>query len=195
MYVYVIQMSVTAAGPGGSYDFFAGRDGSRAFVTGKFKEDLNDAVRDFSPESMSSLIEWRTFYENHATYTYVGKVVGSFYTAKGHATPLLGIVEMNASAYMKEQEEKKTNPSSEIPCAFKWHKDTGGFVSCEKESTHPRRVMMRQGDGTVKERCLCLPLETKLNATVVLYDNCAADSTRCQSSPAKKVLKKAKDEL
>ena len=153
-------------------------------MTGKFKEDLNDNVRDLNPESMSNLIEWRTFYENHATYTKVGKVVGSFFDIKGHAKPLLAIVEMNASKYVKEQEEKKKNASSEIPCAFKWHKDTGGFVSCEQESTYPRRVMMRQGDGTVKERCLCLPLQTELNATVILYDNCPPESSSCQSSPS-----------
>jgi len=182
---------MTAAGPGGSYDFFAGRDASRAFVTGKFKEDLNDTVRDFSPESMSSLIEWRTFYEKHATYTYVGKVVGSFYTIQGHATPLLGIVEMNAAVYTKEQEEKKKSSSSDIPCAFKWHKDTGGFVSCDTQSTYPRRVMTRQSDGTVKDKCFCLPLDATLNATIALYDNCPPDSTRCQSS----LPKKTKDEL
>lgn len=145
---------------------------------------MNDDVRDLNPESMGNLIEWRTFYENHATYKKVGKVVGSFFNTKGHATPLLAIVEMNASKYMKEQEEKKKNASSEIPCAFKWHKDTGGFVSCEQESTYPRRVMMRQGDGMVKERCLCLPSQTELNATVILYDNCPPESSSCQSSPS-----------
>lgn len=137
---------------------------------------------------MNGLIEWRTFYENHATYRLVGKVVGNFYTSKGLATPLLGIVEMNASEYSKEQEDKKKNSPSEIPCAFKWHKDTGGFVSCDPHdgvTTHPRRVMMRQADGKVKEQCLCLPLETQTNATVLVYEMCAPDSTSCQSSPPK----------
>ncbi|CAP97195.1 Pc21g22980 [Penicillium rubens Wisconsin 54-1255] len=32
-------------GPGGSYNFFAGRDATRAFVTGCFKEDLTNDLR------------------------------------------------------------------------------------------------------------------------------------------------------
>jgi predicted heme/steroid binding protein len=32
-------------GPGGSYNFFAGRDATRAFVTGCFKEDLTADIR------------------------------------------------------------------------------------------------------------------------------------------------------
>jgi len=32
-------------GPGGSYNFFAGRDATRAFVTGCFKEDLTADMR------------------------------------------------------------------------------------------------------------------------------------------------------
>ncbi|KAG0153873.1 hypothetical protein PDIDSM_1252 [Penicillium digitatum] len=32
-------------GPGGSYNFFAGRDATRAFVTGCFKEDLTNDIR------------------------------------------------------------------------------------------------------------------------------------------------------
>lgn len=32
-------------GPGGSYNFFAGRDATRAFVTGCFKEDLTNDMR------------------------------------------------------------------------------------------------------------------------------------------------------
>lgn len=32
-------------GPGGSYNFFAGRDATRAFVTGCFKEDLTSDMR------------------------------------------------------------------------------------------------------------------------------------------------------
>jgi hypothetical protein len=32
-------------GPGGSYNFFAGRDATRAFVTGCFKDDLTADIR------------------------------------------------------------------------------------------------------------------------------------------------------
>ncbi|KAI1936233.1 hypothetical protein LOZ66_004690 [Ophidiomyces ophidiicola] len=38
--VYDVSASPHAYGPGGSYSFFAGRDATRAFVTGCFEEDL-----------------------------------------------------------------------------------------------------------------------------------------------------------
>ena len=59
-------------GPKGSYSFFAGRDASRSFVTGKFKEDLNDEVKDFTPEQHASLLHWKTFFENNLAFYGLG---------------------------------------------------------------------------------------------------------------------------
>ena len=50
------------AGKGGGYGFFSGRDASRAFVTGKFQDDLNDDIEDFEDDSMAALLHWRGFY-------------------------------------------------------------------------------------------------------------------------------------
>lgn len=50
------------AGKEGGYGFFSGRDASRAYITGKFEEDLNDDVEDFQDDSMAALLHWRGFY-------------------------------------------------------------------------------------------------------------------------------------
>ncbi|MCJ1439181.1 hypothetical protein MMC27_008572 [Xylographa pallens] len=43
--IYDVSASPHFYGPGGSYHFFAGRDATRAFVTGCFEEDLNGDLR------------------------------------------------------------------------------------------------------------------------------------------------------
>lgn len=43
--VYDVSASPHLYGPGGSYHFFAGRDATRAFVTGCFEEDLTGDLR------------------------------------------------------------------------------------------------------------------------------------------------------
>eukprot|EP00889_Picochlorum_renovo_P002725 jgi/Picre1/29755/NNA_005137.t1 len=78
-------------GPGGSYHFFAGRDASRAYTTGKFDVDLHDDIRDLSPERMAELVDWRNFYINSAKYVHVGRVIGRFYDDKGNPLPLLAL--------------------------------------------------------------------------------------------------------
>ncbi len=43
--IYDVSASPSFYGPGGSYHFFAGREGTRAFVTGCFEEDLTPDMR------------------------------------------------------------------------------------------------------------------------------------------------------
>ena len=62
-------------GVDGGYHAFAGRDGSRAFITGCFDESGAVAdVRGLSEEQMGALRRWRDFYADHKTYRYVGKL-------------------------------------------------------------------------------------------------------------------------
>ncbi|XP_068939358.1 neuferricin isoform X2 [Petaurus breviceps papuanus] len=57
---------------GRAYGGLAGRDASRAFVTGDFSEKgLNDDVSDFSPSQMLILRDWLLFYEKN--YVFVGQ--------------------------------------------------------------------------------------------------------------------------
>ncbi|KAJ4513013.1 hypothetical protein HRR78_002860 [Exophiala dermatitidis] len=92
-------------GPGGSYEVFAGRDASRAFVTGCFLEDRTGDLRgaeeiyipiddpeeeitsgarktraekerrDAKKRVLQEVRKWEEFYKNHPKYFEVGKVV------------------------------------------------------------------------------------------------------------------------
>ncbi|KAN0064651.1 hypothetical protein ACQY0O_002281 [Thecaphora frezii] len=73
--VYDVTAGRHIYGPGGSYEFFSGRDASRAYVTGCFKEHLTYDVRGFSDRQMKDLLNWKAFYDNSNKYHKVGRVV------------------------------------------------------------------------------------------------------------------------
>jgi hypothetical protein len=73
--------------PGGGYAGFAGRDGTRAFVSGEFTEEgLTDDVAGLSDEDAAGVIYWRDFYRSN--YTFLGLLTGgAFYDAAGEPLP------------------------------------------------------------------------------------------------------------
>lgn len=62
-------------GPGGGYSMFAGKDASRAYVTGCFKTHLTHDTRGLSENELKALDSWHAFYANHRDYVRVGHVV------------------------------------------------------------------------------------------------------------------------
>lgn len=72
-------------GPGCSYHFFTGKDGSRAFVSGDFSEEgLTDDLAGLTGKDVKALWKWVEFYKGD--YRYVGKLIGRFYDSKGRKT-------------------------------------------------------------------------------------------------------------
>lgn len=73
--VYDVSKGKDYYGPNGGYKFFAGTDGTRAFVTGEFDEEgLIDAVEGLSPLQMGEIDGWVKFYDK--SYIFVGKLIG-----------------------------------------------------------------------------------------------------------------------
>lgn len=113
--IYDVSRSPHMYGPGGGYAFFAGRDATRAFVTGCFKEDLtgdlrgveemfvpveddeegrevDEDVREREVEEARGKVreiveKWMRFYEGSEKYFAVGRVVGAE-EEKGPVRPL-----------------------------------------------------------------------------------------------------------
>ncbi|ORX89194.1 cytochrome b5, partial [Basidiobolus meristosporus CBS 931.73] len=73
--VYDVTPGKEFYGKGGGYGFFSGRDASRAFATGCFKEHLTYDLRGLSLAQLESLKGWKEFYSNHHSYFHVGRVV------------------------------------------------------------------------------------------------------------------------
>ncbi|WVQ72283.1 hypothetical protein IAR50_001833 [Cryptococcus sp. DSM 104548] len=62
-------------GKGGSYNMMAGRDASRAFVTGCFETHLTHDIRGLSEDELKSVTHWKKFFENNEKYTKIGTVL------------------------------------------------------------------------------------------------------------------------
>ncbi|KAL4420479.1 hypothetical protein ABPG75_010135 [Micractinium tetrahymenae] len=186
--VYDVTPGMRHYGPKGGYGIFAARDASRSFVTGKFKDDLHDDVADFTQEQLQELVRWRDFYAKHKEYKLVGKVVGRFYDAAGSPTPLQQRAEAAAAAAAaqeaaaKEQGQGGGAADAAVPCNVKWSRAEGGWVWCP-EGQFPRRVLQADWQGgQQQERCACLDSADVL-AAARLYDGCAPEAQRCQTSP------------
>jgi len=74
--IYDVSAAPKKYGPGGSYWFFSGRDASRAYITGDFKNDLTWDYSGLPEEKIKrSLGHWVNFFANHEIYTFVGYLI------------------------------------------------------------------------------------------------------------------------
>nr|XP_004672457.1 neuferricin isoform X1 [Jaculus jaculus] len=146
--------------PGAHYSCFAGRDASRAFVTGDYTEaGLVDDVTDLSFSEMLTLHNWLLFYEKN--YVLVGKVIGRFYGKDGLPTPELILVEAmmtkGLEANKQEQQEKQKFP----PCNTEWSATKGSRFWCSQKSGGvsrdwigvPRKLFK---PGAKEHHCVCV---------------------------------------
>lgn len=186
--VYDVTTGAKHYGPKGGYRFFSGRDASRSYVTGKFKEDLNDDVGDLNDEQLGELVSWRGFYQDHKDYKPVGKVVGRFYDATGQPTALLAKVEAAAAAAAAAAAKEAAEGKGAVgggqqgqPCNVKWSKSEGGSVWCD-DGRFPRRVLQPDWQGQPQEQCMCMP-DAAVDGERRLYDGCSPEAARCRTSP------------
>ncbi len=76
--VYDVSRGRQFYGPGGGYHFFAGRDGTRSFITGCFQEsyqctEKSSVIDDLSSEEREEIDNWVKFYDDK--YEYIGNLV------------------------------------------------------------------------------------------------------------------------
>ncbi|CAN6444596.1 unnamed protein product [Victoria cruziana] len=166
-------------GVGGGYNHFAGRDASRAFVSGNFTGDgLTDSLRGLSISEMKSVVDWRGFYFKR--YKYVGKLIGRYYNNQGNPTKLLEGVEAKAAKGAQLLEKQKIEEAKRPNCNSRWSQDDGGQVWCE--DGYPRLVK-RPGDialtGKVSQRCACFKEDELDQSGLEVYAGCDPSSKVC----------------
>ncbi|XP_039143736.1 membrane-associated progesterone-binding protein 4 isoform X1 [Dioscorea cayenensis subsp. rotundata] len=167
-------------GPGGGYHHFAGRDASRAFISGNFTGDgLIDSLHGLSSLEVKGIVDWRKFYFER--YRYVGKLVGRYHDSQGNPTKYLKGVESKAKRAAQLEEKQKIEEAKIPSCNSKWSQEEGGEVWCE---TGYPRLVKRPVDialtGRVSQRCACYKEDELGKPGLVVYDGCDYLSKVCR---------------
>lgn len=167
-------------GVGGGYNHFAGRDASRAFVSGNFTGDgLTDTLQGLSSSEVKSVLDWRDFY--FKTYLFVGKLVGRYYDDQGRPTKYLKGAEAKAARGAQLLEKQKKEEEKVSSCNSKWSQHEGGEVWCDVG--YPR-LMQRPLEialtGKMSKRCVCLKEEELEQAGLEVYEGCEYLASACK---------------
>ena len=129
-------------GWGQAYSGATGRDSSRAFVTGDFALDDDQAsdVSGLVPLDLVALDDWVRFYRTHATYSYLGVLGGGrFYDMEGLPTSNLKAA-MVAIDFGKIQAEEREADRKAMPgCNVRFAASLGTKVWCGESSTGSTR--------------------------------------------------------
>ncbi|PKA49657.1 putative steroid-binding protein 3 [Apostasia shenzhenica] len=166
-------------GPGGGYHHFAGRDASRAFVSGNFSGDgLVDSLQDLSSTEVNNVVDWRKFYFER--YIFVGKLVGRYYDIGGNPTKYLKGVEAKAKRAAQLQEKQKSEEAKVPSCNSRWSQQEGGEVWCT--TGYPRliqRPLEMALTGKTSRRCACFKEEELGRPGLEIYKGCDYLSKSC----------------
>lgn len=147
--------------PGGSYSFFAGKDATRAFLTGEFDETgLSDNLDGLEIELFGGIQTWLDLYDND--YYKIGKVVGYFYDNRGCETKKLSWVQKQIKEFEKKKDQENDESKIFPFCNSEWIADLKeGKVWCTKSSGGierdwvgvPRQLFI---PATRQYRCACV---------------------------------------
>lgn len=165
-------------GTGHAYSHFAGRDASKAFVTGSSEEGWTDDLSGFDDDKQfQGVVGWEEFYIKHEVYSKVGRLAGgAFYDAEGNPKPALAIAHERA-ALAKRAEVELQLLQGETPRCSSRVAEGSRSVWCEDEGLVPRELVV----AGVRERCLCVTLaEYEANDKLVeITPACPKDFQRC----------------
>lgn len=167
-------------GAGGGYNHFAGRDASRAFVSGNFTGDgLTDSLRGLSSTEVHSVVGWRDFY--FRSYKFVGRLVGRYHDSQGNPTKYLKGAEAKAARGAQLMEKQKEMEAKQPSCNSRWSQDDGGEVWCD--NGFPRLVQRPLEialTGKMSKRCACYNEDQLGQPGLEVYSGCDYLAKRCR---------------
>lgn len=167
-------------GVGGGYHHFAGRDASRAFVSGNFTGDgLTDSLQGLSSTEVHSVVGWRDFY--FRSYKFVGRLVGRYYDSQGNPTKYLKGAEAKAARGAQLMEKQKEIEAKQPSCNSRWSQDDVGEVWCD--NGFPRLVQRPLEialTGKMSKRCACYNEDQLGQPGLEVYSGCDYLAKRCR---------------
>ncbi|CAK9325335.1 unnamed protein product [Citrullus colocynthis] len=178
--VFDVTKGKTHYGVGGGYNHFAGRDASRAFVSGNFTgEGLTDSLRGLSNAEIKTVVEWRSFYQK--TYILVGKLVGLYFDDQGNPTKHLKGAEAKAARGAQLLKKQKKEEDKLPSCNSRWSQGEGGEVWCD--DGFPRLVQRPLEialTGKMSKRCACFREDQLGEPGLEVYDGCDYQAKTCR---------------
>lgn len=182
--IYDVERGRKHYGPGGSYNFFAGRDATNSFISGDFdtiSDDMDDVLK-LPPRDILAVWSWQKFYEKD--YTYVGKLIGRYYGKGGEETEYLKVVREEVRKEEQNNERLEMVKKEFPPCNTEWSAEKGSTFWCSTKSggierswTGVPRKMYKPGKTDFD--CVCVE-ESKLGqGNLKEFDDCDAQSTKC----------------
>jgi hypothetical protein len=99
----------------GGYKFYAGRDASPCFSTGKnTPEGADEKLEEWDTKKQLGVYEWSVFYEEHEKYKYIGVLVGSrYFDDEGKETDVRRVIVEQCSVAKKIQDEEREKKKAE----------------------------------------------------------------------------------
>ncbi|CAG9461537.1 unnamed protein product [Pedinophyceae sp. YPF-701] len=175
--VYDVSAGARHYGPEGAYAAFAGRDASRAFVTGDFVHDLTDDVSGLTTSELEGLHGWSQFYDE-SDYPLVGVLEGRFYDAEGRPTGQAALLSGAVEEGQAKRDRVAAHPTSQLPgCAMRFEANTNTVTFwCEGDSAAYPRAMDNPDPDNDREVCKCLK-EPVVDEKHRLYKGADAEAT------------------
>lgn len=116
--IFDVKRGTKHYGPGGQYQFFAGKDATSAFISGEFETDTGDLddLSEMNPKQILGVFNWKNFYDKD--YTYIGKVIGKFYDESGRSTQYHKEVLNQVEVAKREQDLEEKLKTEFPPCKY-----------------------------------------------------------------------------
>ncbi|KAL4714563.1 hypothetical protein ACJJTC_006609 [Scirpophaga incertulas] len=184
--VFDVSKGIKHYGGGAPYNYFVGKDGSRAFISGNFMDESEnkDHILDFTCDELINLLNWKKMLTEK--YNYVGTVIGRYFDEEGKETKYLKQFKERIILCHQAKEQAKEENLKYPDCNIEWSAEKSTRVWCSKSSGGVRRSWIgvpRQlySPGQDHPRCVCVNIGQHENETALLkeYDNCSSGSTSC----------------
>lgn len=185
-FVYNVTLNEQHYGPGAEYNVFAGKDATRAFVTGNFTHDLTDDISDIDESMYQHIESWASFYSS--SYQEVGRIEGAFFDSRGCATPELTRVYI-AIDQLNDQKNSQLEQEKDLPeCNSEWNGDLKkGRVWCSLKSGGVERDWVgtpRLYNDGQSQRCVCVRQAGDQGEALSVYPGCDPEATECSLAQA-----------
>lgn len=181
--IYDVAAGKRHYGDGGSYHFFAGKDGSRAYSTGQFDDEgLIDDITGTTVQQIGEIYHWINIFSKK--YPFVGRLEGPFFTAGGLPTAHWREVEDSLSQLSALEKEKGEVRRKFPSCNSHYDQGAGkAEVWCTEKSGgisrdwvgNPRQLHL-PGETV---RCACIQESLLDDPKLKEYPNCESTSTSC----------------